>query len=29
MRYLRNWALCLSTLACIVTIGIVYKKQGV
>lgn len=29
MRYLRNWALGLSTLACIVTIGIVYKKQGV
>lgn len=28
-RYLRNWALGLSTLVCIATIGIVYKKQGV
>ena len=26
MRYLRNWALGLSTLACIAAIGIVYKK---
>jgi hypothetical protein len=29
MRYLRNWALGLSTLFCIATISIVYKKQGV
>ena len=29
IRYLRNWALGLSTLACIATIGIVYKKQQV
>ena len=27
MRYLRNWALGLSTLACIAAIGVVYKKQ--
>lgn len=29
IRYLRNWALGISTLVCIATIGIVYKKQGV
>ena len=29
MRYLRNWALGLSTLACIAAIGIVYKKPVV
>jgi hypothetical protein len=28
-RYLRNWALGLSTLICIITIGSVFKKQGV
>jgi hypothetical protein len=27
MRYLRNWALGLSTLACIAAISVVYKKQ--
>jgi hypothetical protein len=29
MRYLRNWAIGLSTLACIAAIGIVYKKPVV
>ena len=29
MRYLRNWAIGLSTLACIASIGIVYKKSVV
>lgn len=29
IRYLRNWALGLSTLACIAAIGTVYKKQVV
>jgi hypothetical protein len=29
MRYLRNWAIGLSTLACISAIGIVYKKPVV
>ncbi len=28
-RYLRNWALGLSTLICIMTIGSIFKKQGV
>ena len=28
-NYLRNWSLSLSTILCIITIGIVYKKQGV
>lgn len=28
-RYLRNWALGLSTIICIMTIGSVFKKQGV
>ncbi len=28
-RYLRNWALGLSTLLCVTTIGILYKKQEV
>jgi hypothetical protein len=28
-RYLRNWALGLTTLLCITTIGIVFKKEGV
>jgi hypothetical protein len=28
-RYLRNWALGLSTLICIMTIGSVFKNQGV
>lgn len=28
-RYLRNWALGLSTIICIITIGLVFKKQGV
>ena len=28
-RYLRNWALGLSTLICIVTIGSLFNKQGV
>lgn len=28
-KYLRNWALALSTIACIITIGSVFKKQGV
>ena len=27
--YLRNWSLSLSTILCIITIGTVYKKQGV
>lgn len=27
--YLRNWALGLSTIACIITIGSLFKKQGV
>jgi len=27
MRYLRNWALGLSTIACIATIGLVYKNK--
>jgi hypothetical protein len=29
IRYLRNWALGLSTIVCIVAIGTVYKKQVV
>jgi hypothetical protein len=29
MRYLRNWAIGISTLACIAAIGIVYKKPVV
>jgi len=29
MRYLRNWALVLSSVACIYAISVVYKKQGV
>jgi hypothetical protein len=29
MRYLRNWAIGLSTLVCIASISIVYKKEGV
>jgi hypothetical protein len=29
MRYLRNWALVLSSIACIYAISVVYKKQGV
>ena len=29
IRYLRNWALALSTLICIMTIGSIFKKQGV
>jgi CII-binding regulator of phage lambda lysogenization HflD len=28
-QYLRNWALGLSTIICIMTIGSVFKKQGV
>jgi len=28
-RYLRNWALGLSTIICIMTIGSLFKKQGV
>ena len=28
-RYLRNWALVLSTVICVMTIGSVFKKQGV
>ena len=28
-RYLRNWALGLSTIICIMTIGSIFKKQGV
>jgi hypothetical protein len=28
-RYLRNWALGLSTVICIMTIGSIFKKQGV
>jgi hypothetical protein len=28
-RYLRNWALALSTIICITTIGVTFKKQGV
>jgi len=29
IRYLRNWALTLSTIICIITISYVFKKQGV
>jgi hypothetical protein len=29
IKYLRNWALALSTLICIMTIGTVFKKPGV
>ena len=29
IKYLRNWALILSTFLCIYTISIVFKKQGV
>jgi hypothetical protein len=29
IRYLRNWALALSTLICIITISSVFKKPGV
>lgn len=29
IRYLRNWALALSTIICIMTIGSIFKKQGV
>lgn len=29
IRYLRNWALTLSTIICIITISSVFKKQGV
>ena len=29
MRYLRNWALALSTMICIVSINVLLKKQGV
>lgn len=29
IKYLRNWALALSTLICIMTIGLVFKKPGV
>jgi phosphoenolpyruvate-protein kinase (PTS system EI component) len=28
-RYLRNWALGLSTLICIISIGTIFQKQGV
>lgn len=28
-RYLRNWALGISTLICLITIGSIFKKQGV
>ena len=28
-RYLRNWSLLLSSILCMVAIGIVFKKQGV
>jgi DNA-binding ferritin-like protein len=29
MNYLRNWSLLLSSIFCIITIGVIYKKPGV
>jgi methyl-accepting chemotaxis protein len=29
MNYLRNWSLLLSSILCMITIGIIYKKPGV
>ena len=29
MNYLRNWSLLLSSVLCMVTIGLIYKNPGV
>ena len=29
INYLRNWSLLLSSILCMITIGVIYKKPGV